>query len=276
METARAKVPISLAILIIIAFAGVLTVNALANALPLNGMNTGELSDAIPNLFVPMGLTFSIWGLIYLGLAGYVIAILAESLGKGAKAAAFDSTDALLVLANFAANMAWIFAWHWQALPLSLVFMLGILGTLIALAERIHARKAPGGALSPASGRSRAARFALTAPVHIYLGWISVATIANVTALLVTVGWNGWGLSEPLWTVIAIGAGLAVALGFVFLRGGVAAPLVVVWAYAGIAIKRLGADPTETAAVWIAAVAAAGLILAALAARYIIKTYPKD
>ncbi|HOX18041.1 MAG TPA: hypothetical protein PKW82_06260, partial [Spirochaetales bacterium] len=121
METARAKVPISLAILIIIAFAGVLTVNALANALPLNGMNTGELSDAIPNLFVPMGLTFSIWGLIYLGLAGYVIAILAESLGKGAKAAAFNSTDALLVLANFAANMAWIFAWHWQALPLSLV-----------------------------------------------------------------------------------------------------------------------------------------------------------
>lgn len=276
MEATRARVPPVLAILVALAFAGVLVVNALANALPLNGMNTGELSDAIPNLFVPMGLTFSIWGLIYLSLAVYVLSILSESFGKVDRTQAFASTDALLVLANFLANVAWIFAWHWQLLPLSLVFMLAILGTLVALAERIHARKVPGGALSPEGGRSRAARLALSTPVHIYLGWISVATIANVTALLVTLGWNGWGLSEPAWTVIAIAAGLAVALGFVFLRGGVAAPLVVVWAYSGIAIKRLGTDPTETAAVWIAAIAAAGLILIALAARYILKTYPKD
>lgn len=275
MKSARAA-PKALALLVALAFAGVLAVNALANALPLNGMNTGELSDAIPNLFVPMGLTFSIWGLIYLGLAVYAIAILAGSFGKSDKAPAFDSTDALLVIGNFLANIAWIFAWHWQLLPLSLAVMLVILGTLIALAERIHARRAPGGALSPEGGRSRAERLALSTPVHIYLGWISVATIANVTAFLVTLGWNGWGLPEPLWTVIAIIAGLAVALGFVFLRGGVAAPLVVVWAYAGIAIKRLGTDPTETGAVWIAAIAAAGLILVALAARYILKTYPKD
>ncbi|MBP7095480.1 MAG: hypothetical protein KBC36_05235 [Spirochaetia bacterium] len=268
--------PRALSLLVLLAFAGVLAVNALANALPLNGMNTGELSDSIPNLFVPMGLTFSIWGLIYLGLAAYVIVALVESFGKSEKAGAFDSTDALLITGNFLANIAWIFAWHWQLLPLSLLFMLAILGTLIALAERIHARKVPGKALSPEGRGSRFTRFALSTPIHIYLGWISVATIANVTALLVTLGWDGWGLAEPVWTVIAILAGLGVALLFVVLRNGFAAPLVVVWAYAGIAIKRLGTDPTETAAVWIAAIIAAGAIVLALALRHIIKTYPKD
>jgi hypothetical protein len=57
----------------IVLFAIMVVMNYLANALPLNDKTTGELSDSYPNLFVPAGITFSIWGIIYLLILGYCI-----------------------------------------------------------------------------------------------------------------------------------------------------------------------------------------------------------
>ena len=245
-----------LAILSVLAYGGVLAVNGAANILPLNGVNTGRLSDELPNLFVPAGLTFSIWGLIYLLLAGYAIALCAEVFGSRARRS-WDSRDGFLFLINAGANMGWIFAWHWRNLPLSLCLMLIILGSLIALEEGNAARLRADGNLA-GSGRLR--RFFLTVPINVYLGWIMVATIANVTALLVKLGWNGFGLDPRFWTVlvIAVGAGLAILLAFA--RKAVAAPAVVVWAFAGIALKRLGVDADYSRAVWLAAIVGAVLI----------------
>ena len=287
-----------------IAFAAVIAVNGLANALPLNGANTGVLSDEIPNLFVPAGLTFAIWGLIYLLLAGYVFAIIREAWGKrglagspaSPGASAWTGRDAALFLANMGANVAWIFAWHWRQVGLAMLIMLVILGTLIALELGSQRKLAPGGVLakpakapngirdalagaaapsspaassagpaapsSPPAPSSLARRFFLTVPLRVYLGWISVATIANATAVLVKAGWNGFGLDPRLWTIVVIAAGLAVALGFSVAKKQYAAPLVVVWAYAGIVLKRTQVDAAYSAPVWIAAGLAALAILA--------------
>ena len=56
-----------------ITFILMVTVNALANLLPLNGLTTGEVSDSYPNLFAPAALTFSIWGVIYTGLTACIL-----------------------------------------------------------------------------------------------------------------------------------------------------------------------------------------------------------
>jgi hypothetical protein len=260
----------ALAVLAALAFIAMVTANALANILPLNGVNTGVLSDEIPNLFVPAGLTFAIWGLIYLLLAGHAVAILAEAFGTRAAAAAapgWEAADGLLLVGNYLSNTAWIFAWHWRLVPLSFLLMLIILGSLIALELRVHARRAPGAALSRDGGRSALSAFLLSTPLRVYLGWISVATIANATALLVKSGWKGFGIDPAAWTVVVILAGLAVALGLILRHRAVAAPLVVVWAYAGIVIKRSGLDGGEPRVVLYAAAAAAVLILLVLALR---------
>ena len=267
-ESARGKSLRGAALLSALSFAAVLAVNALANALPLNGVNTGVLSDEIPNLFVPAGITFSIWGVIYLLLAGYVVAAIRETWGKssargrsGAEApSAWTGRDAGLFIANMAANVAWIFAWHWRLVGVAMVLMLVILGTLIALEQGSQRKITKGGVLE---GRAQALRrFFLTVPLRVYLGWISVATIASATAVLVKADWNGFGLDPRLSTVVVIAAGLAVALGFSLLKGQVAAPLVVVWAYAGIVLKRSQVDADYSAPVWIAA-GLAGLVILA-------------
>lgn len=254
-----------LAVISVLLFLGVLATNGAANALPLNGVHTGALSDELPNLFVPAGLTFSIWGLIYLLLALYAFSLLADVFSpKGG--VAWETLDGCLFIANEAANIGWIFAWHWRLLPLSLALMLVILGTLIALEGRIARRLRKGGALAAAMPLRR---FALSVPIRVYLGWILVATIANATALLVKLGWNGFGFDPRLWAVIVIVAAGAIALGFVFARRAIATPAVVVWAFAGIVIKRLELDRSYSSPVWIAAAAAGVAILAAIIFRSI-------
>ena len=248
----------------LVLFLVVVTVNALANILPINGVGTGQLSDELPNLFVPAGLTFSIWGLIYLLLAGYSTEVIVVAFGRK-PSSAWTAADGWIFTLNMAANAGWIFAWQYRHVGISLALMLVILATLIWLEERNASRS------SASSGEAvgAVARFWLSTPLNVYLGWICVATIANVTALLVKAGWNGFGLDPRAWTVALIAAGLAVGLLLSFLRKALAAPLVIVWAYAGIVIKRAQTDGSSTRIVWIAAAAAAVILLAAATARYV-------
>lgn len=249
----------------------VVVVNALANILPINGVNTGDLSDEIPNLFVPAGLTFAIWGLIYLLLAGYSVAVLSEAFGKR-PTKWWNAGDGRVFSINMIANAAWIFAWHYRLVPLSLGIMLAILVTLVILAERIVSRRGSASAndgFQSAGFPARMRRFFLSTPIFVYMGWICVATIANVTALLVTTGWDGFGFDPRIWTVVAIAAGASVALLLVFLRDAAAAPLVVVWAYAGIVIKRTATDGDFSRPIWIVAIVAAALIVFGIVSRFL-------
>lgn len=229
MKTRRLKV---YAIINLLFYLGMVTVNALANILPINQVTTGELSDGIPNLFVPTALTFSIWGLIYLLLALFVIdqfLVLREE-----EAAGFIERIGILFPVNAAANALWIVAWHYRQVALSLAIMLVILGTLIGIVVRLRADK-------EAASREK---WMVHVAFSVYLGWISVATIANVTAWLVTMGWNGWGIPENIWTVLAIGAAITLALLSILWKHDIAYAMVVNWALFGIFLKRYGSDGT--------------------------------
>lgn len=193
----------------------VLVVNYLANALPLNGKNTGELSDQYVNLFVPIGLTFAIWGVIYL--------LLLVVVGAGAirKENALRDADWWFAWSCLL-NAGWIFAWHYEWLMVSVVIMLLLLHSLVTINQRLMG-----------SGDS------LTRLTFgIYLGWICVATVANVTALLVANRWSGFGLSDSFWTVSMIGVATVVVSVTIWVLKNPFLGLSTGWAFLGIALKR--------------------------------------
>jgi len=197
-------------------FAAMIFMNYLANALPLNNKTTGQLSDSYPNLFVPAGITFSIWGVIYLLLAAWCVFQFTTK-GK-AVAAGIGWLFAISCLLNG----LWIVAWHYEKLPLSLLIMAGLLITLILIGINIKGLS---------SGLTKAA-------FGIYLGWICIATIANVTALLVSLNWGGFGLSHQTWTIIMISVGALVVAAAILRLENPFIGFAVVWAFAGIILKR--------------------------------------
>lgn len=197
-------------------FVLMVVMNYLANALPINGKTTGELSDAYPNLFVPAGITFSIWGVIYLMLLLFVLLQFRESNKEIVQQLGWLFTIGCML------NSLWIVAWHYQWLPVSLVIMLGLLATLVVI--NISLKGQPVSITKAAFG--------------IYLGWICIATIANVTALLVNYKWGGWGLSEQVWTIVMIAIGASIVLITQVRLSNPFIGLAVVWAFLGIAIKR--------------------------------------
>lgn len=227
MDTRRSQIILS--IVNLVGFLGTVVVNGLATILPLNNKTTGELSDQYPNLFVPAGLTFSIWGLIYVLLAIFAIYSLIIAIRKGTTGSFINKIGILFVLSCIA-NIGWIFAWHFEIVPLSLVMMVVLLGFLLAIYMKLGIGK---------KGSTKKEQYLVHLPFSVYLGWITIATIANVTALLVDVNWNGFGLSEQFWTVVVIVVGIAIALGVLFRRQDIYYSLVVDWALLGILIKRL-------------------------------------
>jgi hypothetical protein len=232
-EDTMGKGRVLLSILNLIGFLGTIVVNGLANAIPLNNKTTGELSDLYPNLFVPAGLTFSIWGVIYTLLAIFVIYGLIMAIKNNTQKSSFIENVGILFFISCLANIGWILAWHYEILPLSLVLMLIILGSLIAIYLRLRVGK---------SDSTRIEKYLVHLPFSLYLGWITIATIANVTALLVAINWNTFGLGEQFWAVTVIIIGITITLSVLFTRKDVFYCLVVDWALFGILIKRL-ADP---------------------------------
>ena len=228
MEKSRSV--LVLAILNLLGFIGTVVVNALATTLPINGITTGELSDLYPNLFVPAGLTFAIWGLIYVLLGIFVIYPLIPSIRRDAHKVYFVERVGPMFLVSCLANIGWIYAWHYKIVPLSLVLMLVLLGSLLAIYLRLNVGK---------SGAHKAEKFLVHFPFSVYLGWITIATIANTTALLVNNNWNALGLGEQFWAVAVIIVGIAIALSVLFTRKDIFYALVVDWALLGILLKRL-------------------------------------
>jgi len=257
-----------LAVLAALLFIAMVTVNALANILPLNGISTGVLSDNIPNLFVPAGITFAVWGVIYLLLLGYCAAFLGSAFRRPPKAG-WATPEAVIFSLNAAFNTAWIFAWHWQKIGISLILMFGILTSLIALMERNHRAMS---ALPPAQGGpEKLRRFLLRNAILVYLGWICVATIANFTAWLVTIGWDGFGISPLVWTIVALLAATAIAVLLLVRSQAAGSALVFLWAYLGIILKRAATDPAETRPIIIAATIGMGIIALTMVATLLVR-----
>jgi benzodiazapine receptor len=235
----------------VLAVIATIVINGLANALPLNGQTTGGISDRFQVYFVPAGYVFSIWGLIYLALVAFAIyqALPAQRDNPRLRGIGY------LFTLSCVANIAWLFLWHYEVFPLTLVAMLSLLLLLIAIYLRLDI----GRARVPA-----AEKWLVHVPFSIYLGWITVATIANVTSLLDYLNWSGWGISPEAWTVIMLVAGVGIASAVSLTRGDVAYMLVIVWAFAGIAVKHTGTPVVATAAWVTTALAALMLVVGVL------------
>ncbi len=230
-----------------------LAVNILAATLPLNGQNTGEISDRFEVFFVPAGYVFSIWGLIYIGWIAFAIYQFLPAQKDNPRLQRLGYWFALSGLLN----AAWLFCWHYNLFGLSVLVMLALLGTLIVSYLKLNVGRAP---------VSAAEKWSVDIPISVYLGWISVATIANITDYLYYIGWNGLGITPQAWAVIMLVVASLLGLAMALARRDAGFLFVFVWAFAGIALKQADA-PLVAYSAWAATVVALGLAMYSLIQR---------
>lgn len=198
-------------------FLGMVSINALAVLLPINGQSTGAISDLYPNGFTPAGFTFGIWSVIYLWLLVFVVAqwFFAHKI--------FYKELAFNFILSCVANVAWILAWHYLLPWLALVIMLVLLAILTRMFLLME--KQPLGVTE---------KFLFQYPFHVYLGWISVATIANTAAVLVSTGWTGAPFTQGSWTISMLIIATGLSMFMVIRFKSVFYSIVTVWALYGI------------------------------------------
>lgn len=206
-----------------------IAVNVLANALPLFGRSTAEISDSFPALVTPAGYVFAIWGVIYLGLLGYAIwqMLPAQADNPRVQAIAWP-----LVVAH-AANTAWVFAWHSLAFGVTQLMMLLLLASLMIVYLRLRAPRPR--ASAPAS---RSERLLAKGTFSVYLGWITVATVANTTIWLMDLGWAGGVVPAAVWGAITLVVATLLGARMLHAYRDLAYASVLVWAFVGIVVMQ--------------------------------------
>jgi hypothetical protein len=238
---------------VVIVILATITINVLANALPLNGQNTGQISDRFQVYFVPAGFVFAIWGLIYIGLLAYAVF---QALPSQKDNPRLQATGWWVVLGGLA-NSMWIFLWHYEQFVGTLGAMLILLATLIITYLNLGTGK---------TKVSSAETWAVRVPFSIYLGWISVATIANVSDVLDFLKWNQFGISDGTWMIAILAVVVVLAALMNFIRRDIAYTAVLLWALAGIGVK-FPQQGIITIATWIIF----GLVATTLITAFLIK-----
>jgi benzodiazapine receptor len=243
----------------IMAFLFTVLVNGLAGSTTiLGGKNTAQISDANPTLITPAGYVFSIWGVIYILLGVFVVfQALPSEKGKD-----YQKRIGWLFVLSSLLNIAWLFLWQFEYLSLSVVLMFLLLATLISIYLRLNIGK------STAPLREK---LAVHVPFSVYLGWITIASIANVAVTLVSVNWDGFGISPETWAALIIIIALLITMLVIATRKDVAYGLVIIWALVGIAVKQSENQNivmiTEISAIIVAVALAAVILLASLKRR---------
>jgi len=240
----------------IIAFVLTVIVNGLAGSTTiLGGKFTAEISDANPTLLTPAGYVFSIWGVIYLLLGVFVVfQALPNQQGQ-----AFQKKIGWLFALSSLLNIVWLFLWQYEYLVFSVVLMFLLLATLILIYLRLD--------IGRSDVRMRE-KLAVHLPFSVYLGWITIASIANVSLFLVSENWDGFGIGAETWATLIIIVALVIALLVLATRRDIAYGLVVVWALFGIAVNQSGNQSivtlTEASAIIILLALAAVVLLSRL------------
>lgn len=229
----------------ILSVALALTVNTLASALPLNGQTTGEISNRFPAYFVPAGYVFAIWFLIF---AGWIAFAIYQALPAQRENPRLRNLGYFFALSGVV-NAGWLFCWHYNQFGLSVLVMFVLLGLLIASYLKLDVGN------TPARG---AEKWSVDVPMSVYLGWITVATVANVTTWLYAINWDGWGIAPQVWAAIMIAVASVLGVLMTFSRRDSGYVFVLAWAFAGIAVKQ-AAEPLVANAAWVAAALAFGL-----------------
>jgi hypothetical protein len=242
---------------VVVALIATIIVNILANVLPFNGVTTGELAAQFDVLFVPAPYVFSIWTVIYVGLAIYAGYQAQPSLRNDRRLRSLD----LPFLLSSVANMTWLFLWHFQFYMATLVVMLILLGSLITIYRRLDIERPT---VSPAR------RWAVHHPFSAYLAWITIAAMANLGVVLDYMGFTGFGLGEATWFTLGVLTVMGVAGVMTWLRTDVVYLLVLMWGLIGIGVARAD-EPIVASLVWTATA-----ILAVMVAMSAIQRSPDE
>jgi hypothetical protein len=236
---------------VVLAIIGTIAFNGLANALPLNGQLTGAISDRFTVLFVPAGYVFSIWGVIYAGLIAFGIYQAAPARRDDPRMRAIAPWFAL----SCGANVAWLALWHYNIFVATVPVMLLLLACLVVIFLRLRQDRAT---------VDEAARWCVDRPFSVYLGWITVATVVNITSVAYSLRWDGFGIAEELWASVLFVAVVAIAGAMSITRRDVGFAAVLVWALAGIAAKHPG-NPAVVTGAWLAVAGVVAVLVVALA-----------
>ncbi len=250
----------SLAILNTVALAIMMTLSYLAQNKKLSSVNVGEVSAKYETLFAPSASTFAIWGLIYFSLTAFCIYHLVKTFNSNDREQADSDIKEIgwLFICNTLATAAWLIAWVREEIALSVLLIIIQLITLILISVRAHIANPE---------RKLSSKVFTQFPLSIYFGWICIAAIANVSAFLVSINWNGFGISESNWVIIMIGAATLLSFFIIFVRRNFFFGLVILWALYGIVLKRQQIDPVEYQNIINAAWAAFILVVIALVIR---------
>jgi len=237
----------------VLSFLVTLTVNAAANALPINGQTTASISDRFAVHVIPAGYVFAIWGVIYVLLAAFTTW---QALPRNREDATLRALGWLPALSG-ALNAVWLLLFQYEMFALTVPVMLALLVTLIAIHLRLWEHR---------DALHGTTYWTVRAPWSVYLGWITVATIANIAQAGAALGFDGFGIDPVLIAAAVLLVGLAIAARFVWRFRDAAYGLVIVWAYGGIVVKESGAVPVAVAA------GLGALVVAALVARSLIRS----
>ena len=217
-------------------FALIVTIvlNYLSNTGIFNGNTMSTVSAAYQNLFTPAGYAFSIWGLIYLGLAAFVIYHAVVSFKSSQENNVVLKVGWWFVISCIA-NCAWIFAWLYDYTGLSVIIMIMLLFSLvmIILETRMELDDLP----------MKQIAFVWW-PFSLYAGWITVALIANIAAWLTKINWDGFGISAITWTIIMIIIAGIIYLLMTWQRNMREYALVGVWGLLAIAVANWTTEPS--------------------------------
>jgi len=236
------------------AVVSVFVVNMLANILPFNGVTTGQVSDLYPNLFTPPGYVFSIWGVIY----ALAIVFMFYQARPSQREENYLKQIGFLYLVGAIANISWLLIFHYsygmpQLFGVSLIPMTGLLVCLLLIFQRVGIGK---------RDVPRNQKLAVHLSISVYLGWISLAIIANIASVLNVLF---PGIPEPtqaLWTAMVIAVALLISSFMVLTRRDFAFGLVVIWASLGIALNRSAMSPIFASSIITVGIVALLILLA--------------
>jgi hypothetical protein len=239
----------------IVFFVLTVVINSLAGSTKIiGGRNTADVSNANSTLITPAGYVFAIWGVIYI-LLGIFVVYQALPSQKGKEY--LDKISWLFILSSIV-NIAWLFAWQYEYLSLSVLLIFALLATLIAIYVRLGIGK------SNAISREK---LAVHLPFSVYIGWITVASIADVAATLVSYNWNGFGISPSTWAILVVAVALLITMLMLATRKDIAYALVIIWALVGIGVNHNGNQTVVTLTEVASALVAIALVATVLVSR---------
>jgi hypothetical protein len=242
----------------IIAFIVTIVVNGIAGGTTiLGGKDTAQISDANPTLTTPAGYVFSIWGVIYILLGIFVIFQALPS----QRTKEYHKKISWLFVVSSIFNICWIFLWQFQYLTVAVAFIFLLLASLIAIYLRLNIGR---------SSSPLRERLAVHLPFSVYLGWITIASIANVAVALVSVGWDGFGIAASTWALAVVIIALLISLAVIAIRRDIGYSLVIIWAFIGIAVNHGG-----TPMIALATEAGAGIVALAIATAVLLTRFTK-